>query len=163
MPNYWNPSNMYPVTYPQFQMPMMPQQSFTQPTIAAAWVESEMEARGKSMPQGVNQFFMFDANQQKIYLKSLNQMGMPNPMQTLNFTMENQQQNLPAGQSGMMSGTGQDMSNYVTRQDFEQLRNEIRQMNQSGAANGNSNNSVNGQSYANNQNGSSNGNRGGNR
>lgn len=158
MPNYWNPNNMYPATYPQYQMPMMPQQSFAAPsTIAAAWVESEMEARGKSMPQGVTQFFMFDANQQKIYLKSLNQMGMPNPMQTLSFTID-PQQNLPAGQSGNMSGTNAtDMSNYVTRQDFEQLRNEIRQMNQSGAMNGNSNNSGN-------QNGgNSNGNRGGNR
>lgn len=163
MPNYWNPNNMYPVTYPQYQVPMMPQQSFaTQPTIAAAWVESEMEARGKSIPQGVNQFFMFDANQQKIYLKSLNQMGMPNPMQTLSFTID-PQQNLPAGQSGSMSGTVQDMSNYVTKQDLDQLRNEIRQMNQSGAMNGNSNNSGNGQSYVNNQNGGSNGNRGGNR
>ena len=111
MPNYWNPNNMYPATYPQYQVPMMPQQSFaTQPSIAAAWVESEMEARGKSMPQGVNQFFMFDATQQKIYLKSLNQMGMPNPMQTLSFTID-PQQNLPAGQSGAMSGTAQDMSN----------------------------------------------------
>lgn len=155
MPNYWNPSNMYPATYPQYQMPMMPQQSYAQPTIAAAWVESEMEARGKSIPQGVNQFFMFDANQQKIYLKSLNQMGMPNPMQTLSFTID-PQQNLPAGQSGAMSGTTSDMSNYVTKQDFEQLRNEIRQMNQSGAMNGNANNSGN-------QNGGSNGNRGGNR
>lgn len=155
MPNYWNPNNMYPATYPQYQMPMMPQQSYAQPTIAAAWVESEMEARGKSIPQGVNQFFMFDANQQKIYLKSLNQMGMPNLMQTLSFTID-PQQNLPAGQSGAMSGTASDMSNYVTKQDFEQLRNEIRQMNQSGAMNGNANNSSN-------QNGGSNGNRGGNR
>jgi len=155
MPNYWNPNNMYPATYPQYQMPMMPQQSYAQPTIAAAWVESEMEARGKSIPQGVNQFFMFDANQQKIYLKSLNQMGMPNPMQTLSFTID-PQQNLPAGQSGAMSGTTSDMSNYVTKQDLEQLRNEIRQMNQSGAMNGNSNNPGN-------QNGGSNGNRGGNR
>jgi len=134
---------------------MMPQQSYAQPTIAASWVESEMEARGKSIPQGVNQFFMFDANQQKIYLKSLNQMGMPNPMQTLSFTID-PQQNLPAGQSGAMSGTTSDMSNYVTKQDLEQLRNEIRQMNQSGAMNGNSNNPGN-------QNGGSNGNRGGNR
>jgi hypothetical protein len=73
-------------------------------------------------------------------------------MQTLSFTID-PQQNLPAGQSGAMSGTAQDMSNYVTKQDLEQLRNEIRQMNQSGAMNGNSNN----------QNGGSNSNRGGNR
>lgn len=167
MPQYWNPNNFYPASYAQqsYMPAPMPQQSYAvQPTIAAVWVDGEMEARGKSIPQGVSQFFMVDVNNQKIYWKSLNQMGMPNPMQTLNFTIEGQQQNLPAGNSGTnysgYSGdNGQsghhDMSQYVTKQDLEQLRSEIRQMNQSGT-NGNSNTS--GASNTGNQS-----NRGGNR
>lgn len=161
MPQYWNPNSFYPASYsPMSYSAPMPQQSFAaQPSIAAAWVDGEMEARGKSIPQGVSQFFMVDVNNQKIYWKSLNQMGMPNPMQTLNFTIEGQQQNLPAG-SGM-SGEGQssmpDMSQFATKQDFEALRNEIRQMGQSGnggySGTNNSNTNTSGQ----------NGNRGGNR
>lgn len=152
--------------YPGYSgTPTMPAQSYaSQPSVAAAWVEGEIEAHGRQMPQGVTQFFMFDANRQKIYLKSLNQMGMPNPMQTLSFTIDDQPQgNLPAGQSGAMGYTngqsGHDMSQYVTRQDFDQLRNEIRQMTQSGANGGNSN--MSGQNGSANQNGG--GNRGGNR
>lgn len=169
MPNYWNSGNFYPAIYPQYYsgMPQMPQQSYAnQSSIAAAWVEGEMEARGRQMPQGVNQFFMFDANKQKIYLKSLNQMGMPNPMQILNFTIDDQSQgNLPAGNSSSMSGNtmsgAPDMSQYVTKQDFDILRNEIQQMrqNQSGVQ-GNQNTS--GNNYSNNTSGQ-NTNRGGNR
>lgn len=147
MPNFWNPGNFYPATYPQY-ISTMPQQSFSnQPSIAAAWVEGEMEARGRQMPQGINQFFMFDANKQKIYLKSLNQMGMPNPMQVLSFTIDEQpQMNLPIGNSSNMSGATQtaqpDMSQYVTKQDFDSLRNEIQQMRQNqSVAQGSQNNS----------------------
>ena len=161
MPNYWNPSNFYPVSYtplygtqPGYSGTPLQQSYTSQPTIVAAWVEGEMEARGRQMPQGATQFFMFDANQQKIYLKSINQMGMPNPMQILNFTIEDNTANLPGGQSGMsQTGANTDMSQYVTKHDLEQLRNEIRQMSQSGS-NVNTNSSGN-------QNGGQN--RGGNR
>lgn len=166
MPNYWNSGNFYPTLYPQYgysSAPVMPQQSYTAPVsnIAAAWVEGEMEARGRQIPQGVTQYFMFDANQKKIYLKSINQMGMPNPMQVLNFTIEEQPQgNISSGQSGNYSGSP-DMSQYVTKQDLEQLKNEIRTMNQSGM------NSSTNNGYSGNQNGSANNsgqsNRGGNR
>ena len=158
MPQYWNPNNFYPATYHvmSFTPSPMPQQSYaTQPSIAAAWVDGEMEARGKSIPQGVSQFFMVDVNNQKIYWKSLNQMGMPNPMQVLNFTIEGQQQNLSSGMSGDTQPQMPDMSQFATKQDFEALRNEIRQMGQSGysGTNNSNNNNTSGQ----------NGNRGGNR
>lgn len=174
MPNYWNPSNFYPVTYPQYTS-VMPQQSYSaQSSIAAAWVEGEMEARGRQMPQGVNQFYMFDAGKQKIYLKSLNPMGMPNPMQILDYTIEEQPQaNLLSGNGENMSGAAQpDMSQYVTKQDFEELKNEIQQMHQnqsgnnySGASNNQNGNNYSGNNYSNNNSNNSgqNGNRGGNR
>ena len=163
MPNYWNSGNFYPVTYPQYVPQMPQQQSFAnQSTIAAAWVDGEIEARGRQMPQGTNQFYMFDAGRQKIYVKSLNQMGMPNPMLVLNYTIEEQQANLPAGNSGNMSGSvTPDMSQYVTKQDFDMLRNEIQQMRQGqSGTQGTQNNS--GNNYSNNNSGQ-NTNRGGNR
>ena len=159
MPNYWNPNNLYPATYPQMGysgMPMQQQSYAQQPIFQVTWVDGEIEARGRQIPQGVTQFYMFDTNKPVIYLKSVNQMGMPNPMQILDYTIrENNSQNLLSGQT--MSGTNNniDMSQYVTKQDLEVLRNEIRQMGQSGANSTGSN-----QSSANNN---QNGNRGGNR
>ena len=132
MPNYWNPNNFYPATYPQmYGTPMVPQQPMSgasvQPQCVMTWVPDEMEARGKSMPQGCTQFAMWDSNQPKIYLKSINQMGMPNPMQVLHYTIEEAQASLPAGQSGATQPMP-DMSQYATHDEIEQLRNEINRM-----------------------------------
>jgi len=168
MPGYYN-NPYYPATY---QSPLamgqasfapyngyMPQQSYANgPSCAMGWVEGEIEARGRQMPQGVTQYAMWDTNQQKIYVKSLNQMGMPNPMQILTYTVEEQpaQSALPSGgvnsNSGnnMSGGDHPDMSQYVTKDDLEQLKNEIRSLNKSQA----------GMSSGNNQNGN---NRGGSR
>lgn len=179
MPAYNNPyfgPSYYPASYTGGYMPYQPvqqqmpvQQSYAPgPACAMAWVDGEIEARGRQMPQGVTQFAMWDTNRQVIYLKSLNQMGMPNPMQILHYTMEEQQSMLPAGQSGESgaqgnsSGNQTDTSQFVTKQDLEQLRNEIRNMNHGNSGNGGS------QGMSGNQNGSNpgqngSGNRGGNR
>lgn len=134
MPNYWNPNNFYPATYPQmYGTPMVPQQPMSgapapvQPQCVMTWVPDEMEARGRSMPQGCTQFAMWDSNQPKIYLKSINQMGMPNPMQVLHYTIEEAQASLPAGQSGATQPMP-DMSQYVTHDEIEQLRNEVNRL-----------------------------------
>lgn len=165
---YYNPNpytNLYyPGVYQNSTMPgygqqmAMPQSYAPGPSCAMAWVDGEIEARGRQMPQGVTQYAMWDTNRQVIYLKSLNQMGMPNPMQIIRYTIDEQQQSaLPAAESRESNISGENRSgneeNYVTKQDFEQLRNEIRNMSRSYA-----------QSMAqNNQNGSNSGNRGGNK
>lgn len=153
MPIYYNPNPSYPGVYgnpmmmgqasfaPYAQQPMMPAQSYaTGPNCAMAWVDGEIEARGRQMPQGVTQFAMWDTNKPVIYLKSMNQMGMPNPMQIIHYTFEEQQNNLPAGQSGdsmnVSGAEGPDMSQYVTKDDLNQMRQELRNMmavHQSGA------------------------------
>lgn len=191
MPSYTNPyfgPTYYPASYAVGQASFTPynnmpawqpqQQSYTAgPACAMAWVDGEIEARGRQIPQGVTQYAMWDTNRQVIYLKSLNQMGMPNPMQILHYAIDEQQNNLPSGQKGETGSSGNasdtnsvlipDMSQYVTKRDFDQLRNEIRVMSRNlGAA---SSNTVSGTSSGNinvntNQNGSNNsGNRGGNR
>lgn len=140
MPNYYNPyNNLYPASYgpyvsnwatPAYQQPIAPQPVQSQPQCAMAWVsDGEIEARGRQMPAGVTQFYMFDTNQPVIYLKSINAMGMPNPMQILDYTVRNQTAALPSEQSGASEAqNAPDMSQYVTKQDFEKLRNEIRNM-----------------------------------
>lgn len=172
MPAYTNPyfgPSYYPVSntggytpmyQPMQQMPV--QQSYAPgPACAMGWVDGEIEARGRQMPQGVTQYAMWDTNRQVIYLKSLNQMGMPNPMQILHYTIEEQQGTLPAGQSTEGGNSGADMSQYVTKQDFEQLRNEIRNLSRGNSGQGNSGSNQNGSNSG--QNGGNSGNRGGNR
>lgn len=148
---------------------MMPQQSYgmqPQPR-AMEWVEGEIGAIAYQMPAGWpanTPIPLWDNKSTTIYLKSWNQMGVPNPLQKIPYTLPSQQMSLPSEQSGETGYSGAqeahnsmpDMSQYVTKSDFESLRQEIRNMgNQSGNTNHNQNN----------QNGSSgnSGNRGGNR
>lgn len=50
-------------------------------------------------------------------------MGMPNPLQKIHYTMdENQMKYLPAGQSGSPE------PNYVTKEDLDIFKNELREM-----------------------------------
>lgn len=152
MAGYYNPYNFYPVQYanqmgyagysgaPAQQPVMMQQPQTTGPNCAMAWVDGEIEARGRQIPQGVTQLAMWDTNSPKIYLKSINQMGMPNPMQILTYTMEEAQAALPAGQSG---DNHVDLSNYATKDEISQLRDEIRNLMQRQNQNGSTNNNGN--------------------
>lgn len=175
MPNYYNPYNFYPATYAnqmgysgmpmqQPQMSQMPQQSYAAPVSQGPkmmeWVEGEVGAKAFQMPNGWpanSPIPLWDSTDTVIYLKSWGPMGIPNPMQKLRYEMPEQQNQalLTNGNNGMSgtSGNGQDMSQFVTKQDLEQLKNEIRNMNQNSAGNG----------AQNNQNGSNSGQNGGNR
>jgi hypothetical protein len=59
---------------------------------------------------------LWDTNGQNIYLKSMNPMGMPNPIQKLTYTREEPPQTIP-GQSGS--------PDYATKADLERLKKEI--------------------------------------
>lgn len=189
MPNYYNPYNFYPVSYanqmgysgmPQ-QMPI--QQSFAQAPVSQSpkimeWVEGEVGAKAYQMPNGWpanSPIPLWDSTDTVIWLKSWGPMGIPNPLQRIPYTLPDQQNKalLTAGNSGNSGANEQlDMSQYVTKQDLEKIRNEM--MNalssasnnngNSGNYNGNSNNMGNSGNYSgNNQNGNNSGqNRGGN-
>lgn len=157
MPNYYNPYNFYPVTYqspvgysgmtyPQMQQPVQ-QQSYSNGPKAMEWVEGEVGAKAFQMPQGwpANQPIpLWDSTDTVIYLKSWSPMGFPNPIQKIHYTMSEQNQMmLPQGQSGEgnISGAAHDMSQYVTKEDLNQMKQELRNMlntgnNQNGSNNG---------------------------
>lgn len=135
-----------PMNYGVQQQSYAPQQLQIQPGIL--WVDGEVGAKAFQMPQGWPvgaPIPLWDTNDPVIYLKSVNQMGMPNPLQKIHYRMEEQQaqSRLPAGQmsGNNQSGTG----DYVTKSDFEAMKNELREMlkNQQPAAN--QNGSQNGQ------------------
>ena len=170
MPNYYNPYNFYPVSYanqmgyagaqmPQSQ-PVVQQTMAPQTQIKAMeWVEGEVGAKAFQMPQGwpANQPIpLWDSTDTVIWLKSWGPMGIPNPMQKLHYTMPEQQNQafLTSGQSGAADSQAPsvDMSQYVTKDDLNSLREEMRQMTRT----------VQNRNASGNQNGTNNANRGGN-
>ena len=170
MPNYYNPYNSTPVNYsgsvyPTYPNYVQPAQSYAVAPQAQAnavpgmiWVDGEVGAKAFQMPAGVSgPIALWDMNAPVVYLKSVNQMGMPNPLQKINYQMEEtpQQQILPVGQSGMQPTN----TDYATKDDLNAMRNDIQAMRQllekhgvAGNQNGNGN-----------QQNMQNGNRGGNR
>lgn len=135
MPNYYNPYNFYPASYSpaygniSYGGPTIPmQQSTSTQYKSMEWVEGEVGAKAFQMPQGwpANQPIpLWDSTDTVIYLKSWSPMGMPNPMQKLHYNME-EQKTLPQGN---VSGTeASDMSQYVTKSDFESMKNDFKEL-----------------------------------
>jgi len=99
-----------------YQQPMQSYQTPMNPTFPGGiiGVDGESAARAYQMPPGIPPgvpIALWDTNGNNIYLKSLNPMGMPNPIQKLTYTRE--EPPAPAGQD------------YVTRADLEKLKKEI--------------------------------------
>ena len=123
--------------YGQQPVQQQAQNSYAVPqqTAGIVWVDGEVGAKAYQLPSGWpanTPMPLWDTNDTIIYLKSTNPMGMPNPLQKIHYRMDEQ-----GGQSGqayrpaapaLMSGeqdshTGQ----YVTRDDFEQMKRELRE------------------------------------
>ena len=108
------------------------------------WVDGEVGARAFQMPAGWpanTPIPLWDSTDTVIYLKSVNQVGMPNPMQKLKYTME-EVTPTPALVSGQTapSQPGQ----YITKDDFDEFKKEIKGMltkNQNGSNQGRNENS----------------------
>ena len=121
--SYYNYYQQYP--YNMYQ----PNQSYSNNLKSMEWVDGEVGAKAFQMPQGwpaETPIVLWDNSEKKIYLKSWNQMGMPNPMQELEYEIK--ERTNPALLPSNISGSTQDMSNYVTKEDFEELKKEIRNM-----------------------------------
>lgn len=124
-----NPYQTQPQSYAAQQQP-----------VGIVWVDGEVGAKAYQLPAGwpVNAPMpLWDTNDTIIYLKSTNQMGMPNPIQKVRYTMEEQPRVAPAMQSNqaMLPGSGsyqegqqthQDMSQYVRRDELEQMKDELK-------------------------------------
>ena len=145
-PGYYMPNLYYgQQSYTPVPNAPIPQQSYspppqqTMPAQGMIWVDGEVGAKAYQMPQGWpsgTPIALWDTNDTVIYLKSNNQMGMPNPLQKIHYTLE-ENKNQSMLPSGNMSGAP-DMQNYVTKSDFEQMKNELKEMlrqNQNGGQN----------------------------
>ena len=127
----------YAGTVGQQMYPQLPQsigtlpsqvQTAQQTSYGIKWVDGEVGAKAWQMPQGwpANQpIALWDTNDTVVYLKSINPMGMPNPLQKARYVLED-------GNSGEKSqgysGNAEqkmDMSDYVRKEDLEQMKHEL--------------------------------------
>lgn len=126
---YSNPyaPSYYQYPYAGYNSYQQPQQSYNQNTKFMEWVEGEVGAKAFQMPVGCpanTPIPLWDSTSQKIYLKSWNQMGKANELVELPYEIKGPQNMfmLPENTSG------KDMSQYVTRQDFDELKDEIKNL-----------------------------------
>ena len=111
MPNYpvpyqnnWGYSGVGQQMYPAYQQQSMMQQpqqvsqAMAQGDHGLKWVDGEVGAKAYQMPSGWppnTPIALWDTNDTVIYLKSINPMGMPNPLQKAHYKLENYQQVSP--------------------------------------------------------------------
>ena len=128
----------YPQMYPQQTYQTSPQSYGQAPQGQGIdWVDGEAAARAMQLPAGVTQHAMWDINEPVIYLKSVNAMGMPNPLRKIRYTMEETQQGNGQSQAMLTSGEthdAPDMSQYmrkdeangfVKKDDLERMKTEL--------------------------------------
>lgn len=119
----WGYSGVGQQMYPQYQQSGMQQTAQTQQSNSGLiWVDGEVGAKAFQMPSGwpANQpIALWDTNDTVIYLKSINPMGMPNPLQIAHYTLEEKKS---VGRSGDMRN---DMSEYVRKEDLERMKQDL--------------------------------------
>ena len=112
--------------YPQYPYNMYQQSYSTGNFKSMEWVEGEVGAKAFQMPQGWpadTPIVLWDSTEKKIFLKSWNAMGMANPLQELDYEIK--ERTNPALLPNNLSG---DTANYVTKEDFDHLRQELKEM-----------------------------------
>ena len=124
--NNWGYSGIGQQMYPQYGQQVQPVQQTQQSaqTGGLIWVDGEVGAKAYQLPQGLpaNQpIALWDTNDTVMYLKSVNPMGMPNPLQKAHYTLEEHKSATPV-RSG---DTGTDMNEYVRKDELEKMKTEL--------------------------------------
>lgn len=136
-PNWNSYSNVGQQMYPSYQAPPVQNVQSQQNGHGLIWVDGEVGAKAYQIPSGwpANQpVALWDTNDTVIYLKSVNPMGMPNPLQKAHYTLEEHKSASP-----MRSGAeAPDMTGFVRKEDMERMKQElmeaINNVNTSGAS-----------------------------
>ena len=140
--NNWGYSGIGQQVYPQYTptVSTQPQQATQTPATGLIWVDGEVGAKAFQLPQGLpaNQpVALWDTNDTVIYLKSVNQFGMPNPIQKARYKLEGVKSGEAAQAfSGELERKDPDLTQYVKKEDLERMKQDlmdtIGQMNVSG-------------------------------
>ena len=89
------------------------------------WVDGEVGAKAYQIPAGTTKpVALWDTNDCVIYLKSMNPMGMPNPLQKIHYTMED---SVPKymGQDQAKLASGEEKHDYVRRDELDKMKEEL--------------------------------------
>ena len=146
MPNYYNayPNGWQFGAYPNYTGNVLPQNNGAQYMIN---VDGEMAARAWQMPTNLapNTIIpLWDFDGQHVYFKSIDAYGRMNPLKRGRIVFEDDQQNLMQGSvSGDPNKELVDMSKYVTKEDLDSLKQEIRLMLHNSQRSKNQNGSIN--------------------
>ena len=133
MPNYYTSyptvgqATFSPYTIPQPYVPQ-PQQNNSQFMIS---VDGEMAARAWQMPTGLapNTIIpLWDLDGQHVYFKSIDAYGRMNPIRKGTIVFEDDTTNLPNMSQQSAPVEQVDMSKYITKDDFETFKAEIKNL-----------------------------------
>ena len=127
--NNWTYGGIGQQFYPQYQSSLL--QQTQQPAAVQSphgliWVDGEVGAKAYQLPAGLpaNQpIALWDTNDTVIYLKSMNPMGMPNPLQKAHYTLDGVQSG--EKRQGYSGDVKPDMSEYVKKEDLERMRQDL--------------------------------------
>lgn len=139
MAGYYNPNSSvgwaspYPImSYATpTQMPVQQPQPQTMPmqNNGMIWVDGEIGAKAYQLNGQTGPVALWDTNDQIIYLKSVNQMGMPNPLQKIRYQMEETPAGMITNGNNGMSGTdGASGHDQKMQSEIDSLRNDIREL-----------------------------------
>lgn len=121
MPLNYNPY-LGPTYLPQpYQQPVVQQPQLK----SIEWVEGEVGAQAFQLPVGWpanTPIPLWDSRDTVIYLKSVNPMGVPSIVQKLRYSIEE------APVQAKISGQAQDTTQFVTKDDLDKFKKELRQM-----------------------------------
>ena len=113
--------------YPYYPTYQLNQSYATNNYKTMEWVSGKAGADAYPMPSGQAPeipVVLWDSTDKKIFLKSWNSMGMPNPLQELDYDIK--ERTNPALLPASISGA--EASNYVTKEDLNKLKEEIKSM-----------------------------------
>lgn len=122
--NYFPIGYQYQYAQPQFQQPIQP--VIQQPSQSSTgnngiiWVQGEAGAKSYLVAPNTT-VQLWDSESQTIYLKSADASGMPS-IKTLDYTIRE----IPNSTPAVAQVVQPDLSNYITREEFEEKLNALR-------------------------------------
>lgn len=133
MPNYYSPYALYPASYPV--MASQPTYSYAQaPQSGPAYmisVDSEIGAKAWQMPANLppnTVIPLWDLDGKHVYFKSVDAYGRLNPMRKGVVVFEDDSVPQQSGEAAASQPSLPDMTGYVTKEDLNAMKQELRQM-----------------------------------
>lgn len=119
---------------PSAIQPAQPQSYAMQPAMKGEieWVDGEVGAKAYQIPNGTTKpIALWDTNDTVIYLKSMNQYGIPNPIKKIHYQMEeNISEPMSQASARLESGDSKldmDMSRFVRKDELETMKEELKE------------------------------------